>query len=153
MFSFDTGIIHVQAEYCEKGDCAIITVFAPEGTPECEILQAEKAADRRAAMHGHYKGRNHRRFVNLDAITWPTASSCCVAPHRCVCSGVEKSLRGFIGGDHPTVMTAEQRVWCLNEISQVEGFELGEQLAMPDAALANIVLRSWQESCRMNGTL
>jgi hypothetical protein len=80
---------------------------------------------------------------------------CCGGPDEgCVCGGDERVLRAYNRGQRGLEpMTQDQRQWCLDEIRQVEGYDIKDYMQYSDADLANGVLSAWTDYCRDKGLI
>lgn len=88
----------------------------------------------------------------MERNDWPANKArCCYGDTGCVCTDMEKSLRGWVRGDEMPAMTAEQRAACLSEIGQVEGYTRSDHENEDDATLANTTLAAWTDYCRDKG--
>ena len=50
-------------------------------------------------------------------------------------------------------LTIEERLWCLDEIEKVEGYERGEYEHVSDRNLAENVFSAWLDYCRDKGLI
>lgn len=75
-------------------------------------------------------------------------------PYQDHCVGAEMALRHYdYATATPPPMTPEQREWCLDEISGVEGYNRLEWFGSDDKTLAKGVLSAWADYCRDKGLL
>lgn len=86
--------------------------------------------------------------------------SCTCAWPFCACTDTEQVLRIIAGHAKPDApklppLNAEQREWCLNEISRGDeyGYDRGDYETQIDRELAKAVLEVWVEYCRDKGLL
>ena len=77
--------------------------------------------------------------------------ACYDDPTQCVCGTQERALRNVIAGKAPP-MTAEQRAWCREEITRVEGYDETDAEG-DDERVARTVLSAWTDFCRDKGLL
>lgn len=84
---------------------------------------------------------------------WPTARCCMNDDEYCVCTDMERALRGWIREDDLPDMTENQRAECLKEIDLVEGYSSSEYDTYVDADLARAVLSAWTDYARDKGLL
>ena len=88
-----------------------------------------------------------------EHLTWPVPP-CCGWPGKCGCPPMERALRGWARSDTAMpAMTAEQRQFCLDEIKQVEGYDVADWQDGSDHAVAATVLSAWLDYCRDKGLL
>lgn len=83
---------------------------------------------------------------------------CCMVapgemPESCMCGPAERALRAVIDGTYATSLTDDQRAWCLDEITKVEGYTREEYAGSTDTELARGVLGAWRDYCRDKGLL
>jgi hypothetical protein len=80
---------------------------------------------------------------------------CCGEPDEgCACGGDERVLRAYKRGEGDLKpMTQDQRQWCLDEIGQVEGYDIKDYVQYSDADLAHGVLSAWTDYCRDKGLI
>ena len=79
---------------------------------------------------------------------------CCSPGDPCVCPHNERVLRAYSAatpGLPP--MTAAQRDWCLDNISEVEGYRRNDYESLQDPDVARGVLDAWTDYCRDKGLL
>ena len=92
---------------------------------------------------------------SLEGLIWPAdRTQCCYGrDDRCVCSEMERALRGWQRGDVMPDMTDEQRELCLSEIGRVEGYTRADYEGLSDRDVASGVLSAWTDYCRDKGLL
>ena len=78
-------------------------------------------------------------------------------PYQDRCIDAERALRHYTYPDSMGLklppMTSVQREWCLDEISQVEGYTRQDYDAATDRDLACGVLSAWADYCRDKGLI
>ncbi len=69
----------------------------------------------------------------------------------CICGDSERVLRAVQRDE--IKLTPEQREWCLNEVSRVEGYDRADHVNDFDRTLAGAVLSAWTDYCRDKGMI
>lgn len=93
-------------------------------------------------------------------LNWPALADYCCMPEElfcstdCCCGSTERVLHAYQDQrpDLP-LMTVEQRLWCVDQIRQVEGRVAIEYADLPDALLAGEVLVAWTDYCKDKGLI
>lgn len=77
----------------------------------------------------------------------------CYARSGCVCGRDERVLRAYLDEVIVSLMTPQQREWCLSEINCVEGYNRKDYESVTDIELARGVLAAWKTFCEDKGLL
>jgi hypothetical protein len=89
-----------------------------------------------------------------EDLNWPEASCCAPGwPGGCQCVSTERALRGYADGRVTMPMTPDQREYCLEQISRVEGHRREDHADDGDSDLARATLGAWTDYCRDKGLL
>lgn len=89
----------------------------------------------------------------MSTTEWP-ATLCCMGDDKhCVCTDMERALRGWQSRSLATPMSPAQREACLSEIGRVEGYAVREHEHDTDRELAGNVLNAWTDYARDKGLL